>query len=60
MEDGGTTYFKLGSLFMYPVSTCYTRITNIFKHDRYSKRSHTFIQHVRFDLLLKNSWLWVM
>jgi len=56
MEDGGVTYFKLGCLFMHPVSTCFTRITNIFKHGRYSKRSYTFIHHGRFDLLLKNLW----
>jgi len=30
MEDGGATNFKLGSLFLQPVSTCCTRITNIF------------------------------
>jgi len=33
----------------------YLRIT-IFKYGRYSYRSDTFIQHMRFDLLLENSW----
>jgi len=54
MEDGGVTNLKLGSFFMYPVSTCCARITNIFKHGRYSNRSNAFIQHGRFDL--DNSW----
>jgi len=36
MENGGVTNFKLGSLFMHPVPTCCTRITNIFKHGWYS------------------------
>jgi len=51
--------FKLGSLFMYPVPTCCTRITNIFKHGRYSYRSDAYLQRGRFDLLLENSWYWV-
>jgi len=54
MEDGCVTNFKLGSLFMHPVSTCYTMITNIFKHGRYFNQSNAFIQHMRFDLLLEN------
>jgi len=56
MEDGSATHFKLVILFMQLVSTCCTRITNIFKHDRYSYRSNAFKQHGRFDLLLDNSW----
>jgi len=56
MEDGGATHFNLGCLFMHPVSTCCTRITNIFKHGRYSNRSKAFLQHGRFDLRLENSW----
>jgi len=56
MEDGGTTNFKLGSLFMHPFSTCCTRITNIFKHSWYSNRSNACIQHGKFDKLLENSW----
>jgi len=28
MEDGGVTNLKLGKLFMHPVPTCCTRITN--------------------------------
>jgi len=43
MEDGGVTHFRLGSFFMYPVPTCCTRITNIFKHARYSSQSYAFI-----------------
>ena len=60
MEDGGATHFKLGSLFMLPFSSCCTRITNSFKHGRYSNRSNAFIQHGRFDLRMENSWLRVM
>jgi len=56
MEDGGATHFKLGSVFMHPVSTCCTRITDKFKHGRYSNRSNACIQYGRFDLLLQNSW----
>jgi len=52
MEDGGVTCFKLESVFIHPVPTCCTRITNIFKHGPYSYRSNAFIQHGRFDLLL--------
>jgi len=48
------TKFKLGSLFMHPVLTCYTRITIIFKQGQYSFRSNAFIQHERFDLPLEN------
>jgi len=59
MEDGGVTNFKLGSLFIYPVPTGCTSITNIFKHGWYSYRSNEFIQHGRFDLLLENCQ-WVM
>jgi len=33
---------------MNPVSTCCTRITNVFKHGRYSNRSNAFKQHGRF------------
>jgi len=56
MEDGGVTNVKLGSLFMHPVSTCCTRINNMFKQGRYSNQSNVFIQHRKFDLLLENSW----
>jgi len=56
MKDGGATNFKLGSLFMHPFSTCCTRITNIFKHGRYSNWSNAFIQHGRFDLQLETPW----
>ena len=48
MEDGATN-FMLGSLFMHPVSMCCTRITNSFKHGRYSYPSNAFIQHGRFN-----------
>jgi len=54
MKDGSVTDFKLESSFMYLFPTCCTRITNIFKHGRYSYRSNAFIQHGRFDLLLEN------
>ena len=59
MEDGGMTYFKLGNVCIHPVPTCCTRITNGFKHGRYSNRSNAFIQHGGaggFDVLLYNSW----
>jgi len=56
MEDGGATYFKLGSLFMHPVSTYCTRITNSLKHGWYSNRSIAFLQYRRFDLRVENSW----
>jgi len=56
MEDGGVTHLKLGSLFMHPVPTYFTRITNMFKHGRYSNRSNEIIQHGRFDLWLENVW----
>ena len=46
--------------FMHLFSTCCTRITNIFKHGRYSNRSNEYIQHGRFDLRLENSWSRVM
>ena len=45
MEDGS-------AITLNPA--CYTRITNIFKHDRYSNRSNAFIQHGRFVLLLQS------
>jgi len=45
MEDGGVKYFKLGSLFMQPVSMRCTRITNLFKHGQYSNQRNAFIQH---------------
>ena len=54
MGDGGVTHFKLGSLCMHPFPTCCTRITNMFKHGRYSNRSNVFKQHERFVLLLEN------
>jgi len=54
MEDGGATHFNLGSLFLHSVLTCCTRITNIFKHGRYSNRCNAFIQHGKIDLLLEN------
>ena len=60
MEDGCATNLKLESSFMHPVSTCCTRITNIFKHGQYSNQTNAFIQHGRFDLLLENSWYRVM
>ena len=56
MEDGCTTNVKLGSSIIHPVPTCCMRITNIFKHGRYSYWRNAFIQHGRFDLLLENSW----
>jgi len=56
MEDGGATYLQPGCLFMHPFPTCCKRITNIFKHGRYSKQSNSFIQLGRFDLLLENLW----
>jgi len=52
MEDVVATNFKLGSLFMHAFLTCCTRITNSFKHGRYSNRSNAVIQHGRFDLRL--------
>jgi len=30
MEDGSVTNFKLGSSFMHPASTCYSRITCVY------------------------------
>ena len=50
------TNFKLVGLFMHLVSTCCTRITNIFKHDRYSNQNNAFLLHRKFDKLLENSW----
>jgi len=35
-------------------------ITNILKHGRFSYQSTAFIQHGMFDLLLENSWYWVV
>jgi len=46
--------WEVYSCILYSASC--TRITNIFKHVRYSNRSNAFIQHGRFDLLLENSW----
>jgi len=56
MEDGGATHFKLASLFMHSFSTYCTRITNSFKHGRYSNRSNAFLLHGRFDLRLEILW----
>jgi len=55
MKDGVVTYFKLGSLFMHPFPTCFTRITKLFKQGWYSYRSNKFIPHGRCDMLLDNS-----
>ena len=52
MEDGGATYFKLGCLFMHHVSTCWTGITNSFKHGR----SNAFIQHGFFPEMTKTRY----
>ena len=57
MKDRSVTNAKLGSSFMYPVPTCCTQITNIFKYGRYPNLSNAFIQHGRLDLLLENAVL---
>jgi len=51
MEDSSVIISKLASSFMHPVPTCCPRITNMFKHGRYSCRCKAFIYH-GFDLLL--------
>jgi len=56
MEDGSVTTFKLGSSFIHSVPTCCMKVTDMFKHRRYSNRSNAFIQHGRIDLLLDKSW----
>jgi len=51
MEDGVVTE-SLSWEVMRLVPVCCTRITTIFKHDRYSYRSNAFIQHGSF------TWYW--